>query len=63
MQQRINRTKSNFNGKDNSQQNTYREGNEEFGDEKDNPIVALEPDQQMAQGSAFLGSRKDASQV
>ena len=32
-------------------------------DDKDNPIVALEPDENLKQGSAFMGSKKAGTSV
>ena len=32
-------------------------------DDKDNPIVALEPDEHLKQGSAFMGSKKAGTSV
>ena len=32
-------------------------------DDKDNPIVALEPDDNLKQGSAFMGSKKAATSI
>lgn len=32
-------------------------------DDKDNPIVALEPDDNLKQGSAFMGSKKAGTSV
>lgn len=32
-------------------------------DDKDNPIVALEPDDQLKQGSAFMGSKKAGTSI
>jgi len=36
---------------------------EEGMDDKDNPIVALEPDDQLKQGSAFMGSKKAGTSI
>ena len=32
-------------------------------DDKDNPIVALEPDENLKQGSAFMGSKKAGNSI
>ena len=32
-------------------------------DDKDNPIVALEPDENLKQGSAFMGSKKAGTSI
>ena len=32
-------------------------------DDKDNPIVALEPDDNLKQGSAFMGSKKAGQSI
>lgn len=32
-------------------------------DDKDNPIVALEPDDNLKQGSAFMGSKKAGTSI
>jgi len=64
MNQRIKRAQQEKEGGPSELQPSQMEGEMEgVRDDKDNPIVSLEPEDNLKKGSAFLGSKKNGSSV